>query len=182
MRKKTRWVVPLLLMLLLSAAVLTAAGLWYTAANREFLQTHPVTMDVREGRPLAPTPEMTGELGIEQAEQLLNARGDVAGWRITAAVQGYKSLIRVRATFSADGALLAEMEVLSQNETEYLGERIAGESFAADFRGRKLPLRLTGEPKTGSPVDGLSGSTVSAKAVVTAVNNAHLALEEFLAA
>lgn len=62
--------------------------------------------------------------------------------------------------------------MLSQHETEYLGARIATEGFAADFAGRKMPLKLADSARLGSPVDGLSGSTISAQAVVDGVNDA----------
>ena len=92
-------------------------------------------------------------------------------------MRGYKSDIRVQSTFAADGETLAGIRVLSQDETEYLGSRVETAEFTSLFMGRRAPLKLRGSVTPGSPIDGLSGATISSQAVIEAVNNAYAYLQ-----
>ena len=171
-RGPSRWL-SLLGMAALAVALVALAGGWYTAARRPWLTVHPVDIPTAVEEPLKITPAHTATYGVSAAARLVDRMGRPAGYTVVVTRQGYKSPIRLRCTFSADGQTLAAVTVLSQDETEYLGSRITEESFTESFAGRRLPMKLWTTAAPGSPVDGLSGSTVSAQAVVDGVNQAH---------
>lgn len=166
------------LMLLLSVG-LVAGSVWgYTALRAGYATPTETAVSLAGAEELPVSAVQTERYHVLSAARALDAAGRVSGYVVVTARQGYKSEIRVQSTFTADGATLAGIRVLSQHETEYLGARIATEGFAADFAGRRMPLKLADSARLGSPVDGLSGSTVSARAVVDGVNDAR----EFLRA
>lgn len=162
-----------LLALAVAVGLWPLAGYWYTAARQEQFSSVPITVAAAEWQELTVSQGERDAYGLLSAARAVDENGQVSGFTVVTVCTGYKSPIRVQSTFSADGRRLAEMRVLSQNETEYLGERVATEVFAALFKGRKLPLKLSQSAVYGSPVDGIAGATVSSKAVVDAVNNAY---------
>lgn len=179
--RSSRWL-SALLMTAASVGLVLLSGMWYTAARQPYLSTHPTAVAVTGAAPLEVAEDDMAAYGVLSAARSLDGAGNPNGYVIVSARTGYKSVIRVQSTFSADGTTLASVQVVSQDETEYLGSRITGESFTAPFSGRLLPMKLWTTAAPGSPVDGLSGSTISAQAVVDAVNNAHRFLQAYLAA
>lgn len=169
-------------MLVLSVGLVVASGWGYTAVKRPWLTAHSVEVAVTKTATLEAPQTLMDTYGVQSASQALAADGQTTGYAVVVARQGYKSLIRLQCTFTADGGTLADLRVLSQDETEYLGTRIMAESFTAGFTGRLLPVKLWTTAAPGSPVDGLTGSTISAQAVVDGVNNAHRFLQDYLAA
>ena len=158
---------------LASLLLIVVAGLGYTAARRTQLTQTPTAVAVAGAKEMPVTDVHRTRYGVLSAAQALDDSSAVSGYVIITQVQGYKSIIRVRSTFNRTGDTLAGIEIISQGETEYLGERITTESFGAEFQGRQMPIKLWTSAVKGSPIDGLSGATVSAKAVVDAVNHAH---------
>lgn len=144
----------------------------YRSFRADYRRSAPETVPLDGVEALSLLPEAAERFGVASVAAALDARKQVGGYVVVTEEPGYRSTIRVCSTFSADGRRLVGMRVLSQNETEYLGARISDERFAAAFSGRKMPVKLAGSPALGAAVDGLSGSTVSAEAVVRAVNNA----------
>lgn len=170
-RSPSRWGA-LCLMVFLSVGVVAGSVGGYTALRAGYA-TPTETMVALVGAEELPVSKAQAEqYHVLSAARALDAAGQVSGYVVVTMRQGYKSEIRVQSTFTADTDTLAGMRVLSQHETEYLGARIATEGFAAAFVGRKTPLKLAESAALGAPVDGLSGSTVSAQAVVDAVNDA----------
>lgn len=170
-------------MMLVAAILLVAlSGVWYTAARRPYLTIHPLSVPVAGAEALEAPAALMARHGVLSAARTLDGAGAPSGYLIIAEKTGYKSPIRVECTFSADGGTLAGIRILSQEETEYLGTRITSESFTTPFAGRRLPVKLWQSAAPGSPVDGLTGSTISAQAVVDAVNNAYTFLQQFTAA
>ncbi len=182
--KNRRTPVPWLALVGMTAVSLSLwmlSGAWYTTARAAYLTPSDTAVPMAGARPLEERPDLQAAYGVLSAAAALDGNGTVTGYVLITAKTGYKSTIRVQSTFTADGKRLAAIRVLSQNETEYLGTRVASESFTAGFAGRRLPVKLWPSAALASPVDGLSGSTVSAQAVVTAVNNAHQYLKAYLA-
>ncbi len=173
-----RWVA-LALALVVSAGVVVLACGWYSAAREAyFAPQDSVTVTVAGAKELPVSDTAKERYGVESAAQALDAAGQPTGYVIVTAQKGYKSVIRVQSTFTLDGKLLAGMKVLEQDETEYLGVLVQTEGFMAQFAGRKLPMRLWNDVRLGSPIDALSGATVSSQAVVDAVNNAYAYVKE----
>ena len=171
-----------LAMLAIGAGLVWFSGWWYTTARQPYLTQHPTTVAVAGATSLPVDKEAAQRYGVLSAARTMDGSGQPGGYVIVTAIQGYKSVIQVQCTFAADGSTLAGVRVVSQDETEYLGTRITSESFLEPFTGRRLPMKLWTSAAFGSPVDGLSGSTISAQAVVDGVNNAYGFLQDYLAA
>lgn len=161
-----------LLMLLGGVGIILGGSAWYTAARQPQLSVHQTAVSLAGAQALPVTAQQQEHYGVLSAAQALDAAGNPTGYAVVVQRTGYKSPIRLQVLLTADGRTLAGIRVLSQDETEYLGARIANESFAAGFAGRQLPVKLWTSAAAGSPVDGLTGSTISAQAVVDAVNGA----------
>lgn len=170
-RSPSRWGA-LCLMVLLSVGVVAGSAGGYAALRADYATPTETGVALVGAEELSVTSPQAEQFHVLSAARALDAAGQVSGYVVVTARQGYKSEIRVQSTFTADGDTLAWIRVLSQHETEYLGARIATEGFSADFVGRKMPLKLADSAALGAPVDGLSGSTISAQAVVDAVNDA----------
>ena len=170
-RSPARWGA-LGMMLVLSLGALAAALAGYETIRAPYAQSVETAVPLAGAEEIPVSPDEAQRYHVLSAARGLDAAGRVSGYVVVTTRQGYKSEIKVQSTFTADGDTLAGIKVLSQQETEYLGARIATESFAAGFTGRRMPLKLTDSAALGSPVDGLSGSTISAQAVVDAVNDA----------
>ena len=163
-----------LLMLAVSVGMVFAAAWWYNTARADYLTpAEGVTVPLSVARVIPVTAQEKATYHVDSAAQAEDASGRVTGYLIITTVRGYKSDIRVQSTFAADGETLAGIRVLSQDETEYLGTRVESADFAALCLGRRAPMKLWGSATLGSPIDAISGSTVSSQAVVDAVNNAH---------
>lgn len=170
-RSPARWGA-LGLMFLLSFGALAVALAGYEAIRAPYMQTVETAVPLAGAEEMPVSPDKAQQYHVLSAARGLDATGAVSGYVVVTSRQGYKSEIKVQSTFTADKNTLAGIKVLSQQETEYLGARIVTEGFAAGFTGRRMPLKLADSAALGSPVDGLSGSTISAQAVVDAVNDA----------
>jgi RnfABCDGE-type electron transport complex G subunit len=169
------------LMLAVSIGVVFTAAVWYRAARADYLTaTEGVTVPLSVARVIPVTAEEAAAYHIESAVQAEDDAGRVTGYLIITTARGYKSDIRVQTTFAADGKTVAGIRVLSQDETEYLGTRVESTEFTSLFTGRRAPMKLWGTAVFGSPIDALSGSTVSSQAVLDAVNNAYAFLQHRL--
>lgn len=81
---------------------------------------------------------------------------------------GYGGPVLVRLTLDASGAVAAiDVGGVRFKETEGLGSRVREAAFTGQFVGKTPPLAL------GDDIDGVAGATVSSRAVVEAVNEAH---------
>lgn len=111
---------------------------------------------------------------VKKVDACRDATDAVVAYRTEIEVFGFNSEVPIvlNVTISADGAAVREIAVVSHKETEYYGSRIKDAGFLERFVDRHLPLCLTGESGVGAHVDGLSGATISSKAVVNAVNEA----------
>ncbi|MBE6778001.1 MAG: FMN-binding protein [Ruminococcaceae bacterium] len=165
-------------MVVASVAVILLSGVWYNTARQPQLTVHGTSTPVEGTRPIPFTQEDAEAYGLEAASRTLDASGTPTGYLLITAATGYRSRIRVQTVFAEDRRTVVSLRVLYQQETEYLGTRITGEEFQAQFAGRLAPLRLWTVPGEGSPVDGLSGSTVSSQAVVKAVNGGYRFLQQ----
>ena len=91
--------------------------------------------------------------------------GEVIGHATKATTQGYGGPIEVVTGIDTDGALKGiSVGGTEFKETEGLGAKAKDASFTDQFVGKTPPLTL------GVDVDGISGATVTSKAVLGAVN------------
>lgn len=174
----SRRVLAFVVMLAISVGLVPLAAVWYNAARAQALTpAEGVTVPLSVVRELELTEQEKEEYRVETAAQAEDAEGRVTGYFIITSARGYKSDIRVQTTFAADGETIADIRVLSQDETEYLGTRVEAVEFTSLFAGRLAPIKLWGTATLGSPIDALTGATVSSQAVVDAVNHAYAFLK-----
>lgn len=86
---------------------------------------------------------------------------------VTSSAKGYGGTMTVMVGFNADGTI-RQIKVTEQAETKGIGSNVAGvPTFWTRYEGLKAePLVL------GEDVDGLTGATISSKALLAAVNSA----------
>jgi len=92
------------------------------------------------------------------------------------AEDGYNGPIELAAAIDVDGSIL-ELQVLNQNETQGFGDIIQGpnQPWILAFRGRSLDNPSRDQwllSDNGGAIDGLSGATITANAIVHGVSKA----------
>ncbi len=172
--KSYGWVISLAVMIALSAAVIFASDAIYGNANKKYTEAVEVGFTIEETRKLDLTAADGAGYGVIGTEAAYDASGSLVAYIIKATATGYnaESPSELAVIISADGTLVCGIDVLSQKETEYLGERIATDAFKGQFAGRYLPVVAAGDTAKGSPIDVISKATISSKAVIDAVNRA----------
>ncbi|MDO4484706.1 MAG: FMN-binding protein, partial [Clostridia bacterium] len=91
--------------------------------------------------------------------------GAVDGNTVTGKAEGFGGDVTVTATLDGNGAI-ETLTVETPDETPGLGAKCSEEAFTAQFVGKTLPVAM------GATVDGISGATITSKAVVDAANAA----------
>lgn len=94
-----------------------------------------------------------------------NSSGNTVGYVITVTQKGYGGNMQVMVGINEDGKV-SGVSILSHSETPGLGAKTAEEGFLSQFTG------LSDEAEVGDEIDGITGATVSSRAVTEAVNNA----------
>lgn len=117
-----------------------------------------------------PQAELVEELPTPEGAESLFAGtndGQVVGYVASASARGYGGPIKVSVGVDMEGVITG-LSVGGSNfaETAGLGSHVKDADFTAQFLGQQSPVAL------GDGIDGISGATVSSKAVVSAVNAA----------
>lgn len=172
--KSSGWVISLAVMIALSAAVVFASDAIYGNANKKYTEAVEVGFTIHETKTLDLSAADGSGYGVIGTEAAYDGSGSLVAYVVKATATGYnaESPIELAVIISADGTLVCGIDVLSQKETEYLGERIATDAFKGQFTGRYLPVVAAGDTAKGSPIDVISKATISSKAVIDAVNRA----------
>ena len=112
--------------------------------------------------------------GLEMAYTVLRG-GETLGYTAKQTVQGYAGPIELIVGIRTD-ATLAGIHVGGKEfkETEGLGAKAKEPEFTDQFVGKKVPLTL------GSDVDGITGATVTSKAIVEGVNAVSEHMKQYL--
>ena len=127
--------------------------------------------------------------GPESSDQLLvyatyDANGDFAGVALQAAGQGYQDTIRILYGYVPDAEEIVGMKVLETKETPGLGDKIELDPvFRANFEHLDARLNAAGDGlanaivtvKSGAgqhpwEIDGITGATISSKAIGKMLN------------
>lgn len=172
--KSYGWVIGLAVMAAASAAVVLGSEAVYESANRKFTEPAEISFTIETTKRLELSAAAAADDSVTAAEAAYDASGRLAAYIITGTAAGYnaESPIELAVTISADGTLVCGVDILHQEETEYLGERIASDAFTDQFTGRYLPVTAAGAAVKGSPIDTITRATISSKAVIDAVNRA----------
>jgi len=106
----------------------------------------------------------------------INQQGKTTAYLIQMQGQGYQELIKLLIAYDRTNQRLKGIKVLQSKETPGLGDRIITDraflSQFEDFELTQTPLSLTkkGKGKGPSNIDGITGATISSKAVVQIIN------------
>lgn len=172
--KSLKWIISLVVMIIVSAGVVFGSKAAYDAANAKYYEHVDSGFTIATAEALDISATNAGSLGVTSAQRALDAGGKTVAYIVEGTTVGYNeaSPIEMSTVISADGSLVCSVDILRQEETEYLGVRIETQAFKDQFTGRRLPVILSRSLSRGSKIDILSGATVSTEAVVNGVNNA----------
>lgn len=106
------------------------------------------------------------------------ADGQFLGYAIPGSGAGYQDVIVLLYGFDPERRRVVGMQVLESRETPGLGDRIYKDpNFAANFRDLavepEIELVTGGGASEDNQVDGLTGATISSRAVVRILNDAN---------
>jgi Na+-translocating ferredoxin:NAD+ oxidoreductase subunit G len=104
-----------------------------------------------------------------------DAAGRRVGFAMIGAEAGFQDIIMVMFGYDPETGRVMGMRILDSKETPGLGDKIfKDEAFVEQFRVAELPMIPTKPGSgTGNPreVDTITGATISARAVITIINN-----------
>ncbi len=116
-------------------------------------------------------PEMT-DYTLNKDIYIINANGQKIGYGFIATGKGYGGAISILVGLE-NKTTVKGIRIITQSETAGLGARIALPSFADKFNDKNIAdIKLK---QDGGQIDGITGSTISSRAVVEAVRNTALA-------
>lgn len=172
--KSLKWIISLVVMIVLSAGVIFATISADNLANKKYREIYDLSYNVASSESVALVSASAGEYGITAVEKQLDASGNVIGFLVSGTTVGYNAEVPIEmtATITADGQYVVGVDILKQEETEYLGVRIQGDDFKNQFKGRLLPVVSSVGNGKGSNIDVLAKSTISSEAVINGVSNA----------
>lgn len=172
--KSLNWLISLAVMIVVCVGVIFGSKAIYEAANKKYNEPVEITFTVASTLDADISSTNAADLGISSVKEAYDSSNKLVAYVVEGQVIGYNqsSPIVMASTISADGTLVCGIEIIDQDETEYLGEKIDTPEFQAQFDGRYLPVVVAGGTDKGSKIDAISGATISSKAVIQFVNNA----------
>lgn len=126
-------------------------------------------------------PQAAGERAVRRVHAAYGASGELVGLAIEAAGMGYQDTIRLIWGYSPDLETTVGLKVLESKETPGLGDRILSDpAFLENFRALDVTVAAAGlahpvvavkhgEKDEAWQVDGITGATISSKAVAKIV-------------
>lgn len=177
--KSFSWIISLVVMIILCVGVIFGSKALYNLANAKYDKHHDITFTVASTEDVDISGMNTADYNVTAVEKALDANGNTVAYIVTGTTVGYNQEVPIEmtTTVSADGTLICGIDILKQEETEYLGVRIATDDFKNQFEGRLVPVVSSASSSKGSTIDVIAKSTVSSEAVIDGANNA----VEFLA-
>lgn len=172
--KSLKWIISLVVMIVLSAGVIFATISADNLANKKYREIYDLSYTVASSESVALVSASATEYGVTAVEKQLDANGNTIGFLVSGTTVGYNAEVPIEmtATITADGQYVVGVDILKQEETEYLGVRIQGDDFKNQFKGRLLPVVSSVGNDKGSNIDVLAKSTISSEAVIDGVSNA----------
>lgn len=179
--KSKRQIITFIIMLIVSIIlVIASASLAKTITEKG---KKPADLDGFNVNITTPIAVKENELNVTGVENAFDDKGNLVGYVIKTETTGYNAEVPIETatTITKDGKYVAGIDILKQQETEYLGVRIQTDDFKNQFKSRKLPVASSSTIEKGSKVDVLAKSTISSEAVIDAVNNASEYVNTYLA-
>ncbi|MCB2169161.1 MAG: FMN-binding protein [Deltaproteobacteria bacterium] len=121
-------------------------------------------------------------IGVDKAGKTIRysvfeakTEGQLAGWVVKTAGQGYADKIEMLIGFDPQVEKITGLFVLDQKETPGLGNKIVTDAWRSQFLAKSTGQALTavkGNAKAGNEIDAITGATISSKAVTDIINTA----------
>lgn len=166
--KSVTWLISLAVMAVVCVGVIFGSKAIYNAANKKYIE------HVEPGFTISSTEEIDvssmniSEYGVTKVQEAYDSSGNVVAYVVDGKVTGYNTAVPIEMStvITADTAIVCSVDILHQEETEYLGVRIETPEFKKQFEGRYFPVISSKSLKRGSKIDVLAGATVSSEAVI----------------
>ena len=105
-------------------------------------------------------------------------QGEFIGYAVPAAGPGFQDTIAILYGYKPVERIVVGMEVLESRETPGLGDKIYKDlEFVAEFSALQVDPEITavkkGTKTADNQVDAITGATISSKAIVRIINEAH---------
>jgi Na+-translocating ferredoxin:NAD+ oxidoreductase subunit G len=111
---------------------------------------------------------------LEKVYEGYDEPGQRVGFAIPAGEPGFQDVIGILFGFEAASRTTLGLTILDSRETPGLGDKIEEERWLVQFRDARTPLVHVkpGTARDAGEIDMITGATISARTVVTAINNA----------
>lgn len=177
--KSTKQIISLIIMLVVSVAVVFGSIAIKTAVDKKNNESVDVGFTIAKTIPAA---VQENELGVTGVEKAFDSQNNVVAYVVKGTTTGYNAEVPIEmaTTITADGKVVCGIDIIKQEETEYLGVRIATDDFKNQFTDKKLPVSSSSSIEKGSKIDVIAKSTISSQAVIDGVDNAAEYVKTFL--
>lgn len=178
--KSLTWLISLAVMIILSVGVIFGSKAIDNLANKKYNEHVQMDFTIASTQVMDISALNTADYNIKTVEQAYNASNEPVAYIVEGTTVGYnqESPIEMTSIISTDGTVVYGIDILQQEETEYLGVRIEEDFFKNQFEGRYLPVVSSGSSTKGSTIDTIANATISSQAVIDAVNNAQSFVSE----
>lgn len=182
--KSLTWILSLVVMIIVCMGVIFGSKAIYDFANKKYNEPVDIDFTIASTSDLDISSMDADKYSVTSVQEAYDSSNNLVAYIVEGTTIGYNqsSPIEMTTVISADGTLVCGIDILHQEETEYLGVRIEEASFKDQFTGRYLPVVASGSTEKGSVIDTLANATISSQAVIDGVNNAQSFVSENLAA
>lgn len=172
--KSLNWIISLAIMIVLCAVVIFGSKAIYNYANQKYNEPVEAGFTIASEKDINISGTNASEYNVTSVKEAYDSENNLVAYIVEGTTVGYnqESPIEMSSIISADGELVCGIDIIHQDETEYLGVRIASDNFKKQFDGRYLPVVASTGTEKGSKIDLISKSTISSQAVIDGVNNA----------
>lgn len=177
--KSIKQIISLIIMLVISVAVVFGSIAIKNVVDKKNNESVDVDFTIAKTIPAA---VQENELGVTGVERAFDSQNNVVAYVIKGTTTGYNAEVPIEmaTTVTADGKVVCGVDIIKQEETEYLGVRIATDDFKNQFTDKKLPVSSSNSIEKGSKIDVIAKSTISSQAVIDGVDNAAEYVKTFL--
>lgn len=182
--KSLTWILSFVVMIIVCVGVIFGSKAIYDFANKKYNEPVDIDFTIASTSDLDISSMDADKYSVTSVQEAYDSSNNLVAYIVEGTTIGYNqsSPIEMTTVISADGTLVCGIDILHQEETEYLGVRIEEASFKDQFTGRYLPVVASGSTEKGSVIDTLANATISSQAVIDGVNNAQSFVSENLAA
>lgn len=182
--KSLTWILSLVVMIIVCVGVIFGSKAIYDFANKKYNEPVDIDFTIASTSDLDISSMNADKYSVTSVQEAFDSSNNLVAYIVEGTTIGYNqsSPIEMTTIISADGTLVCGIDILHQEETEYLGVRIEEASFKDQFTGRYLPVVASGSTEKGSVIDTLANATISSQAVIDGVNNAQSFVSENLVA